>query len=142
VPMTWRPPGVRRDPDDLTDSDLAGRVYRLARCADSPVDPDAWFPMGHEAAKARDEAAPAIAVCARCPVRPDCLELSLRYAFGVGEHGIWGGLVEEERQSVRRRWLAGTSVTELLRDQPVRLPASGRPPGRAGAWRARARIPR
>jgi len=65
-------------------------------------------------AKARDQAAQAIAVCARCPVRPDCLELSLRHACGIGAHGVWGGLVEEERQSLRRRWLAGTSVTEFL----------------------------
>ncbi len=72
-------------------------------------------------AKARDEAAHAIAVCARCPVCPDCLELSLRHAFGIGAHGVWGGLVEEERRAVRRRWLAGTSVTEFLQDQPGRL---------------------
>ena len=64
---------------------------------------------------ARDQAARAIAVCAPCPVRPDGLELSLRYAAGIGVHGVWGGLVEEERRSVRRRWLAGTSVTEILR---------------------------
>jgi WhiB family redox-sensing transcriptional regulator len=160
VSMTWRPRGVRRDLDDvnaLTDSELAGRVYRLARCAGSPVDPDVWFPVGHDVAKARDEAAPAIAVCARCPVRLDCLELSLRNASGIGAHGVWGGLVEEERRFVRRRWLAGTSVTELLRDQPVRLPARlrGHPPqvaapveagcsqvGAAGSSPCRARMSR
>ena len=70
--------------------------------------------MTHDVAKARDQAAQAIAVCARCPVRPDCLEISLRHAFGIGAHGVWGGLVEEERRSLRRRWLAGTSVTEFL----------------------------
>jgi WhiB family redox-sensing transcriptional regulator len=159
VQTTLRAPGRRRDPNDLTDGELAGRVYRLARCAGSRVDPDVWFPVAHDVAKVRDEAARAIAVCVRCPVRPDCLELSLRHAFGIGAHGVWGGLVEEERRSVRRRWLAGTSVTELLQDQPARLPArrhrqvrphvpgvmvpaSGTPPARAGAWRARARIPR
>jgi hypothetical protein len=116
--MTWMPPGVRHDPNDQTDSELARRVYRLARCAGSRVDPDVWFPVGHDADGARDEAARAIAVCACCPVRPDCLELSLRHAFGIGAHGVWGGLVEEERRSARCRWLAGTSVTELLRDRP------------------------
>ena len=119
--MVSRPRHVRREPHDLTDGELAGRVYRLARCAGSRVDPDDWFPVTRDVAKARDQAAHAIAVCARCPVRPDCLELSLRHAFGVGAHGVWGGLVEEERRAVRRRWLAGTSVTEFLQDQPARL---------------------
>ena len=123
--MVSRPRHVRREPHDLTDGELAGRVYRLARCAGSRVDPDDWFPITRDVAKARDEAAHALAVCARCPVRPDCLELSLRHAFGVGAHGVWGGLVEEERQAVRRRWLAGSRVTEFLQDQPARLHGYG-----------------
>src|ERR1700693_3062485 len=90
VLMVSRPPGVRRDPHDLTDGELADRVYRLARCAGSSVDPGVWFPVTRDVAKARDQAAHAIAVCACCPVRPDCLELSLPYAFGVGAHGAWG----------------------------------------------------
>jgi WhiB family redox-sensing transcriptional regulator len=121
VLMVSKPPHVRREPHDLIDGELAGRVYRLARCAGSRVDPDDWFPVTRDVAKARDQAAHAIAVCARCPVRPDCLELSLRHAFGVGAYGVWGGLVEEERRAVRRRWLAGTSVTEFLQDQPAGL---------------------
>jgi hypothetical protein len=123
VPMASRPRRARREPHDLTDGELADRVYRLARCAGSRVDPDAWFPMTWDVAKARDQAAHAIAICARCPVRPDCLELSLRHAFGIGSHGVWGGLVEEERRAIRRAWLAGISVTEFLQDQPARLQA-------------------
>jgi WhiB family redox-sensing transcriptional regulator len=61
------------------------------------------------------EAAGAIAVCAACPVRRDCLELSLRYASGIGAYGVWGGLVEAERRVLRRRWLRGDSVTDFLR---------------------------
>jgi hypothetical protein len=75
---------------------LASRMYRLARCAGSRVDPDDWFPATQDMARDRDQAARAIAVCARCPVRPDCLELALRYAFGAGAHSVWGGLVEED----------------------------------------------
>jgi WhiB family redox-sensing transcriptional regulator len=116
-----RPSHVRREPDNLTDRELAGRVYQRARCAGSRVDPDDWFPVARGVAKARDQAAHAIAVCARCPVRLDCLELSMRHALGIGAHGVWGGLVEEERRAIRRPWLAGTSVTEFLRDQPARL---------------------
>ncbi len=44
--------------------------------------------------------AKAKAVCARCPVRTECLE----YALRVGEsHGIWGGQNEMERRSMLRR---------------------------------------
>jgi WhiB family redox-sensing transcriptional regulator len=126
VLVTSRPRLGRREPRDLTDGELAGRVYRQARCGGSPVDPDDWFPVTHDVAKARDQAAQAIAVCARCPVRPDCLELSLRYAFGIGAHGVWGGLIEEERRSLRRMWLAGTSVTEFLTGAPLRPGPAGR----------------
>jgi WhiB family redox-sensing transcriptional regulator len=39
------------------------------------------------------------AICARCPVRMDCLE----YALRIREpHGIWGGLNELERRNVLR----------------------------------------
>jgi hypothetical protein len=53
--------------------------------------------MTWDVAKARDQAAHAIAVCA-----------------GIGSQGVWGGLVKEERRAIRRGWLAGTSVTEFL----------------------------
>jgi len=102
VLVTSRPRRGRREPRDLTDGELAGWVYRQARCAGSPVDPDDWFPVTHDVAKARDQAAQAIAVCARCPVRPDCLELSLRHACGIGAHGVWGGLVEEVQGLIAR----------------------------------------
>ena len=73
---------------DLTDSELAGRVYRQARCAGPRADPDEWFPIAEKVGKARDQAANAIAAYAACPVRPDCLELSLRHAYGIGAHGV------------------------------------------------------
>jgi hypothetical protein len=46
-----------------------------------------------------------------CPVRAECLELSLRHSSTMGRPGIWGGLVEADRAAARRRWLAGTEVT-------------------------------
>jgi WhiB family transcriptional regulator, redox-sensing transcriptional regulator len=121
--MTRRPGRARAEPHEMNDYELRGRVFRQARCATSPVDPDDWFPVTEDAAKARDQAARAIAVCTRCPVRPECLELSLRHALGIGAHGVWGGLVEAERRSVRRRWQAGTSVTEFLPGALPRAPA-------------------
>jgi WhiB family redox-sensing transcriptional regulator len=105
---------ARYEPGELTDRELVVRVYQQARCASSRVDPDEWFPIPLDTAKARDQAADALAICAACPVRADCLELSLRHASDIGAHGVWGGLVEGERRALRRRWLAGTSVTELL----------------------------
>src|SRR4051812_22288249 len=56
----------------LTDDALWGRVAGQARCADSGLDPDQWYPISTEPARARYEAAAAIAVCGRCPVRAWC----------------------------------------------------------------------
>lgn len=52
-----------------------------ALCAQT--DPDAWFPEPGGVAKE------AKAVCARCPVRAECLELALRIR---PQHGVWAGL--------------------------------------------------
>ena len=64
------------------------RVARQARCADSGLDPDQWYPVSTEPARARREAAAAIAVCTSCPARAQCLELSLRH-WDIGRHGVW-----------------------------------------------------
>ena len=90
----------------LTDDALWGRVAGQARCADSGLDPDQWYPVSTEPARARYEAAAAIAVCGRCPVCAWCLELSLRH-WDIGQHGIWGGLVATDRADLRRKWPAG-----------------------------------
>jgi hypothetical protein len=89
----------------LTDDALWARVARQARCADSGLDPDQWYPVSIEPARARHEAAAAIAVCTSCPVRALCLELSLRH-WDIGQHGVWGGLVATDRADLRRRWPA------------------------------------
>lgn len=97
--------GDRESSAQLTDGALAAEVNRKARCADSTVDPDEWFPVSTEAEAARREAADAIAICTACPVRGACLELSLRH-WTIGQHGVWGGLVAADRAALRRRWLA------------------------------------
>ncbi len=93
-------------PVAVTDTDQAlwARVARHARCADSSLDPDQWFPVSVESHKARQEAVAAIAVCTTCPVRTQCLALSLRH-WDIGQHGVWGGLVAAERASLRRQAL-------------------------------------
>jgi WhiB family transcriptional regulator, redox-sensing transcriptional regulator len=68
-----------------------------ARCRD--IDGDLFSPDGHSPIhNAQVEAAKAI--CAPCPVRPDCLE----WALDTGQHhGIWGGLDATERHHLGRR---------------------------------------
>ncbi len=72
-----------------------------ARCAEGTLDPDEWFPVGLGTSSARQEAAAAIAVCATCLVRAECLEFSLEH-WKIGQHGIWGGLVPGERAALRQ----------------------------------------
>jgi hypothetical protein len=85
VPITWMPPGVRRNPNDLTASELAGRVYRLARCAGSPVDPTSGFPSvttwpRHGTTRPRpSRSAPA---ARSVPTAWNCR---------FGAHGVWAG---------------------------------------------------
>ena len=93
-------------PGPVTDYRLWARVTMYARCADSGLDPDEWFPLSIEPATARDEAAAAIAVCGACPVRAECLALSLRH-WDIGQHGVWGGLVPADRARLRRLLPAG-----------------------------------
>ena len=109
------PPSVGTGPAGLTDGELLNFVTGpLAGCADTNVDPDEWYPVATKARRARAEAARALTVCSGCPVRAECLEMSLRQWSGVGQHGIWGGLVEAERHSARREWMLGVPVTTLL----------------------------
>ena len=102
-------------PGPVTDYGLWARVTRYARCAGSGLDPDEWFPLSIEPTTARHEAAAAIAVCGMCPVRAECLALSLRH-WTVGRYGIWGGLVPADRARLRRLlptghgWRRGTAV--------------------------------
>jgi hypothetical protein len=80
-----------------------------ARCTDSALDPDEWFPVSTGIAMARREAADAIAACAECPVRTECLGLSLRY-WQVGQHGVWTAL---SRPSVP--WCVSGSLMRTVR---------------------------
>jgi len=66
------------------------------RAACRGADPDLFFPQQGESAD------PARRVCARCPVRAQCLEYALANAIW---HGVWGGLAERERRELRTRRL-------------------------------------
>lgn len=73
----------------------------LAACATSDVD---FYPeryahagLGHRSALTPDVLR-AKAVCATCPVQPECLA----YALDADEpSGIWGGLTPDERRALR-----------------------------------------
>jgi hypothetical protein len=114
----------------LTDDALWARVARQARCADSGLHPDQWYPVSLEPARARRGAAAAITVCIGCPVRALCLEMSLRH-WDIGQHGVWGGLIATDRAHLRRRWPAGhrgrrrNAVSGMI----VRPPFPPVPPG-------------
>lgn len=103
----------RADPADLSADHLTASMT-LAECAGGVLEPDDWFPVATNPARARVEAAQALALCKVCPVRAQCLELSMRLWDAGGQHGIWGGLVEADRAAARARWLAGAPVTALL----------------------------
>jgi WhiB family transcriptional regulator, redox-sensing transcriptional regulator len=126
-------PASRLEPAELSDEQLAGFVMSpLARCAVTDIGPDEWFPVATVAKAARAEAACALALCAACPVRAECLELSLRHWCTIGRYGIWGGLVETERAAAHQAWLAGVNVTALLASAPRGRCDSGDRPRRLG----------
>ena len=123
TPVSEDSPSTARTPDQatagpphqqiagpFTDQALWALVIGLARCAEGVHDPEQWFPVNVEIEKARQEAAAAIAVCACCPVRVQCLALSLRH-WDIGQHGVWGGLVAAERAALRPR-PAGADLTD------------------------------
>lgn len=67
-----------------------------AACRD--VDTNLFFPAGDKGPAARQIEA-AKAVCRACPVREECLAFAMAF---YQEFGIWGGLTEDERRSLRR----------------------------------------
>jgi WhiB family transcriptional regulator, redox-sensing transcriptional regulator len=62
------------------------------------VDPELFFPNGTTGDHAQ-QATVAKRVCMACPVRVTCLEFALE---SRQDFGVWGGMTEEERRSLRR----------------------------------------
>lgn len=106
----------------MSDRVLRPLVVEQGACSTSRLSPDDWYPVSAPAEAARREAADAIAVCAACRVRAECLELALR-DWAVGQHGVWGGTVPAERERLRSgRFAQLTRV--LARNRDVDLAAS------------------
>jgi WhiB family transcriptional regulator, redox-sensing transcriptional regulator len=62
-------------------------------------DPELFFPIG-TTGRALDQIEEAKAVCARCPAIQECLEWALDTNQDAG---VWGGMSEEQRRTLRRR---------------------------------------
>lgn len=62
-------------------------------------DPELFFPVG-SSGPALAQIARAKVVCSRCPVTLQCLS----WAIETGQDaGVWGGMSEDERRSLKRR---------------------------------------
>jgi WhiB family redox-sensing transcriptional regulator len=61
-------------------------------------DPDLFFPIG-TTGDAVAQIVAAKSICATCPVLSTCLEFALD---SRQDYGVWGGLTEDERRSLRR----------------------------------------
>lgn len=83
---------ARRAPDNLPRP-----VHWTSRavCRDDDVDPDAFFPLPTDLAGIED----AKRLCRRCPVQMRCRTDALNRGE---EHGVWGGLDENELRAVRK----------------------------------------
>lgn len=68
-----------------------------AICRDE--DPELFFPIG-DSGPALVQIEQAKTVCRRCPVTEECLKWALESGQDAG---IWGGMSEEERRSLKRR---------------------------------------
>ena len=93
------------------------------RAACRNLDPEIFFPVA-EAGPARErQEARALAVCARCPVRAQCLE----FALNALPYGIAGGMTEGQRDALRRRAASPrTPQTAPRRPRPDPSPLAGR----------------
>ena len=67
------------------------------QCYLEDQDPELFFPVGDYRKLQENEAK---AVCGRCAVRLACANYALDNYI---EYGVWGGLGEEERRSIRRK---------------------------------------
>ncbi len=87
----------RQRPGRQQYAEQAGRAWRdRAACRD--VDPERFFPTAEDGPDRHAQVTAAKAVCARCPVRAECLAEALaRIPYGVA-----GGLTEHERRQLRR----------------------------------------
>jgi WhiB family redox-sensing transcriptional regulator len=76
------------------------------------TDLEVFFPGRGEPAE------PARRICARCPVRQQCLDYAISHGI---VHGIWGGLTERDRRALRTRHV---SAARRQRDAAIAAAAA------------------
>lgn len=80
----------------LFENNLPQKSAWMKQAACRGCNPDLFFPTRGDNAQVKE----AKAICARCPVRSECLE----HALDTGESlGVWGGMSERQRKTERRR---------------------------------------
>ncbi len=93
----------------------AGQWLKRGPCRE---DPDAMYPSSNAA-----EIETAKAICRRCSVTERCLQ----WALETGEAwGVWGGLSEEERRSMKSRAARVISIDDYTGTPRTHLPTAGR----------------
>lgn len=94
--MSGAPECRQRADESPTTPLLADGAWRSAAACRS-ADPDLFFPISGSG-PALEQAAEAMAICATCRARRECLAFALR----TGQvHGIWGGTTEDQRAAAR-----------------------------------------
>ena len=82
---------------------IPNRDWRLlAACRHA--DPELFFPVS-PSGPSLDQVTQAKAICAGCPVRQQCLAFALDTRQ---DHGVWGGMSEEERRLRASKTCTGT----------------------------------
>lgn len=86
----------------------AGEYDWHDRAACRGAGPDLFVPADGDARAARK----AIAICRACPVREQCLKAAI--CAPVREWGVWGGFTERARTRIRRAYLGGARLADLI----------------------------
>ena len=81
------------DPADLVDAFRRPVWWADAACRGHDI--DLWFP------RRGGDTRPAVAICRKCPVRPECLAWALEQ--DTNPVGIFGGLTQRQRRTRRGR---------------------------------------
>jgi WhiB family transcriptional regulator, redox-sensing transcriptional regulator len=90
---------AHRQPASLTSDEEPHAMDWRNRAACLDEDPELFFPIGNTG-PAILQIEEAKQVCRRCEVREQCLA----WALEAGQdHGVWGGLSEDERRALKRR---------------------------------------
>lgn len=84
----------------LADESVDGRSGWQLRGACVDYAPDDFFPLGGSEEAIRQTQAAKVICWTQCPVRAECDRFADKVKM---EHGVWGGLSEDERKRRRRQ---------------------------------------